>query len=652
MKIPSNRQWTQDNSGDTLGILGDSSNMSFDKAGKATLSKKAVAIMSTENNADLRYPIAFVYFVNKYHVLTSNSIFTGELDGSVWVKETDFTPTVGLNSDAILYNDLMIVTENTSFSSWDGANADTYSLGVLTADVPHPLEVFGNLLVIGNGNEVITYNSSYVVQQTLVLPSNYEVTSLRVVNNYIYIGTRNKYGGNANIFTWNGDSTLYDYSCDVGASWVFSMTPYLSTVVAVTSQGQLGIVNGTTFEELASFPVYNEPHARWQGSGGLQFNGKVFNRGMCTVGDSIYINIEGDIDVGFLPKMKGGVWVYEPTVGLYHRSFSSSSRMIRDAGLTLSDNTITTTFSHNLKTGDGVSFSSLSGISGVSINVVYFVTVISDTEIKLSQTRKAVQNQRYIELSGTPDSLDILLYCYNNEFGTAGATSGAIMPTVYNETPNALISSEVIWGSRTNLLDGTANYVVNTFADMYNIGSFTTQRIYTDNIEQNWKEIYNFIDGITVDTEQVIVKVQTKHEPTPPLLEGVWLDERTINSNLSTDYTAWLDMSEGDEIIVRDGYGRGRSAHIASNGINASSSTVSITLDEDIGLANQTCEVYYTNFKKVGNPLTVDVKTKEKVRSVVDNTSSAWVAVKIELRGYQPAVNMMELSNSVQKNPN
>lgn len=648
MKIPSNRQWTQDNSGDTLGILGDTTNMTFDTKGKARLARKAVSIYGNRDDADVGYPIAINYFADKYVVLTDVTPHSGNFPNYTF-DSIATAPTLELWSDAVVFNSLYFVSTNTSIYTTNTTMVTWTDRAVsLTANVPHPLEVFNQKLAVGDANTVKLITTAYAVSDTLTLPTEYEVTTIREVNSYLYVGTKNLNGGNAKIFVWDGNGTDANYVCEVGSSWVFSMTPYLSTVAAITSQGQLGIVNGTTFQELAILPVYADPHARWQDGGGSP-NGRVYNRGMCTIGDSIYLNIDGDVDSGFVPEMKSGIWVYDPAVGLYHRTSGTQDRVIRDSSLTVTGDVITTTATHYLKTGDSVVFDIIAGITGLVSDTLYYVTVLSATTFKVSRTRKAVQSQNYVTLGGTASS-DTLVYCQNTEYGDVSASSGAVLPTVYAETPHDNLTSEIIWGSRFTLADGTAKYGIFSFCDSYNIGSFTTQRVYTDNITQNWKELYNFIDGISLDTEEVVVKVQTKYEPNPLKLDGVWLDANTINSANTTDYSAWLDMEVGDEIVIRDGYGRGRSVHIES--IETSATVVSISVDENIGLLGQLCDVYTTSFKKVGQPISVDDKTKEKVRSVIDGVASPWTAIKIELRGFQPAVNMMELSNTIQSNSN
>lgn len=651
MKIPSNKQWTQDTSGDTFGILGATQNMSLDTMGKAILSRKAVAVMDSQADADFEHVMAIVYYDSTYYVVTSGGVFLGSIDGVNYSEEVDFTPVTTLSTDAVIFNSLLVVSIDDNLASWDGAGNDVYTRASLVSGVPHPMCVFGTQLAIGDGNNVNLYNTSWTKNSVvLTLPTEYQVTTIRSRNDYIYVGTRNINGGEARIFVWDGDTSLYNFEVPVGASWIFSMTEYKNTVAAITSQGQLGYVSGNEFAELSTLPVYHNPHARWQGSGGLTLNGKVFNRGMITVGDTIYLNIEGEVDTGYVPEMKSGIWVYDPAVGLYHRSASSTDRTVEDGGLTRNGDVLTTSVAHGLKTGDGIVFESVSGLTGVNARVTYYVTVISSTEVKLSQSRKAVNAGKYVTLGGTPNSGDDFVYTPNVDFGANSATSGAIAQTVYNETPLSIFSSEVIWGSKISLPNGTVNYSLNVFCDQYNIGSFTTQRIYSENLDQSWKNLNNFIDGLSVSTESVVVKAQTIFDEPTKELRGVWLDSNTINSNSANDFTAFSDIEVGYELVIVDGNGRGRTVHVTE--VDTSSLTVSLTVDESIGTANQTMNFYYTSFKKVGQALTLDNKVKEKVQSVIDSTSSPWIALKIELRGFAPAVNMMELSNVIQSKSN
>lgn len=651
MKIPSQTIWTKTNQGDELGVLGDVTNVALDTPGKVYGSRKPVAILSSELDNDVEYIMSIVYFDRKYQAVTSDRIFSGGLDGWDWAQDNDLSPTLTNSSDAVVFNNLLTVSYRHTGSEGNIATSngtgtvvdDRISGSPLTDEVPWPLAVFGSQLVAGSGNLVKLYDTSYVLTQTLTLPTNYEVTTIRTRNNYIYIGTREKFAGEAAVFIWDGNSALFDYQISVGASWVFSMTEYKSSVACVTSQGQLLYINGTSTEELAAFPVYYDPQARWQGSGGLQLNGKVFNRGMATVGDSIYINIEGDLDTGYIPEMKSGLWVYDPEVGLYHRANASTDHVVVDDGITVTDSVITTSAAHSLKTGDAVVFSIVTGLTGVSVNQTYYVSVLSATTLKIANSRKALDEGRFIVISGTVSN-DQLSYFPNTDYGLKYSSSGAIAVTAYNETPLDMLSSEVIWGARTESPAGTVRFVLNCFSDQYNISRFETQRIYTDNVKQNWKEVYSFIDGIKYTGEELIVKAQTKSNGELLNLVGVWQDTNVLNTQNTAFTDVWGDIEVGDEIVFTEGYGQGRTAHVTK--IENSATVYTLTLDESFGVVGQQSEFYYTTYKKVG-VLTKQENISEYLKSLIQETSSPWVRIAIEMRGFQPAVNKLELSNAI-----
>lgn len=625
--------------------------MALDKQGKARLARKVVSIGGARDDNGFALPLAINYFASKYCVLTSDDILGFTLPGYNMV-DSGFgsNPSFSIYSDAVIFNSLYVASTSTSTYTWDGTTgvgAWTDKSTSLTASVNHPMAVFGVLLAIGNGNTVKLFDTSYVASSAvLTLPTSQRVVTMRAVGDYLYVGTKNLNGGNAKIYVWDGDSNAFNYEVEVGASWVYALTPYRSSVAAITSEGQLGWGNGTNFEELGALPVYYEPHARWQDSTGLLTNGKVFNRGIATVGDCIYLNIEGEIDQGFVPGMKSGLWVYDPSVGLYHRAGASLDKVRADSSLTRSGDTLTTSSAHGLKTGDAVSFDSVSGLTGVSAEVSYYVTVISSTQIKLSQTRKGVANEQYVTLGGTPGGSDILAYAPNTDYYAASATSGAILPATYLETPHPNFATEVYWASRFELQDGTTEYGVFSFSDQWNVGSLTTQRVYSDNVDDSWQQLYNYLDGVVVDTEQIVVKAQTRYEEPTKKLDGVWLSSTVLNSKNASDFTAWSDVEEGDEVVIIDGAGRGYSAHVSER--NASSSTMSLTLDEAVGTANSECTVYFTTFKKIGT-YTKDNKDKEKIKTSLEGLASPWIAIKLEMRGFQPSLNTMELSHLIHK---
>ena len=79
MKIPNNNKWTQINDGDIFGILNESYQLNFDKLGKLKGAKKPFAIYSSASDATLKYAMSILYFDSAYQVVTSDAIFSFDL---------------------------------------------------------------------------------------------------------------------------------------------------------------------------------------------------------------------------------------------------------------------------------------------------------------------------------------------------------------------------------------------------------------------------------------------------------------------------------------------------------------------------------------------------------------------------------------------
>jgi hypothetical protein len=235
-----------------------------------------------------------------------------------------------------------------------------------------------------------------------------------------------------------------------------------------------------------------------------------------------------------------------------------------------------------------------------------------------------------------------LLNIPNNDNGDiyTGVTSGAICPIVYNEETENLWESEVVWGARVDNRDGTAVYSLNMFCPSYNVGSYELQRVYSPNIRQSWNDYHSFIDKFTVSGEEVVMKYRVDSKEETKVMSGVWSDTNIINStNTSLETDPWEDIVDGNEVVVLDEYGRGYSAHVTN--VDFSGNTKIITLDENIGTLNKNVTFYATNYKteKTYSP------DEEDINSSAD-MSGGWLQVKAELRGFEIAVAINDLSNT------
>lgn len=652
MKIPANNQWTQYNRGDIFGALSNTKSIDLQTNGKLILTRKSSALWHEDVLGDMTYALAIVYYVNDYIIITTNEGQRVALTSSGGSTISSYPGGVANNSDAVICYGRLYISLDTNLSYWDGSSW-TSSIKTLTTNEPHPLEVFDSLttykLAVANGNTVSLIDSAGNSSSTvLTLPAQFRITTLRYRNGYLYVGTRHRNGGEARVFIWDGNTNNANYEVPVGAPWVFSMTAYQGSVAFITDRGQLFRINGTSAEEIAVLPVFGRQGAVWQDNLGLQLNGKVFNRGMMAVDDKIYINIDGTCDLGTVHEMRSGLWIYDPALGLYHHAQASNDRMRADSTFSVSDSVITTTATHYLKTGDAVEFTSITGLTGVKTGRKYYVTVIDADSFKISLSRKAVKDARYVTIGGSVSS-ETLIYFQNRDFGSQTThTSGAICYITSEETIPETMAGKVLYGSLIEDLDGTNKYTVQVLHDSYNVGQFTTSRIYSDNISQVWKDVYAFIDGLRQDNEEVIVKYRTDYEEQSLVMEGTWLSETVINSDPTrNDEDDFDEIEIGDEVYFVDGYGRGHSAHVI--GKTQSTTITSIEIDESIGTANKTVSFYRTNFKKVKSYTNERVEDSYIQIPLHDANKSAWVQFKFELRGFQTAVNHLELTNSVNK---
>lgn len=652
MKIPSDNNWTQTNSGDILGVLHDTQNISLDADGKLQVSKKAFnRLNNTDASASgLGYILSLKYYNGQYFALTVDDAFLFDLGDGGSYSPITLSTGVALNSDAEVCFGRVYMTTNNNLDYYDGSI--TASVEALNADVPHPLCVFESQesykLAIGNGNTVKILNSSNDSSTTLLtLPATYEVTTMAYRSSYLYIGTRNKSGGDAKVYIWDGTANTFNYEVPVGAFKVYSIIPYGQTVAFLTSKGQLCEIQGTTAVQLSAFPVFYKQDAIWDDGTNVAYIGKVMHRGMVSVGNKIYINVNGDVDSGFMPEMKHGLWVFDPKRGLYHRSYHSLDRAVVETPSVLSSNTLTIS-THNLKTGDQIIFIAIGSLTGVKTATKYYVSVESSTTIKIALSRKALQNGNYVTIGGAVGGSSVK-YVPNTDWGAGYSQfQGAITAINPLEPISKGWESPVIWASRISDFTDTAFYAIYGFTDAWNIGRFTTQRILSAEITNTWTKLRGFIDGALLDNEKVIVKYKKGIRGSTPteVFQGLWASATTITSVSSTQKEdEWSDIEVGDELTIVDGYGRGYTTHVTAISINGSDYT--ITVDESIGSSTKSVYFYADNFKKAG--VFTNVRPVPDIFEDVINTKSPWVQLKIELRGFSPSVTMLDLGESTDK---
>lgn len=645
MRLPSNNSWTQTNAGKLFGFLNSTRGVHFDDKGSVTLSKHPVAYYRSTEDADFSYLLAVAYFNDTYNFLTDDEMFYGDFNANNLTEATNSNAfTTG--SDMVVCYGRLYVSASTIVDWWNGSSWNG-TIGVsLTASKHHPMCVFDSFptykLAIANVNTVTLYDSSHnAATDVLTIPAEYEITTMRYRNGYLYVGTKNINGGNANVYIWNGSGTAAQYSADMGAHWAFSMTEYGDSVAAVTSAGQIRQVRGSSSYPIANFPIYHAEGKVWQGSSGLTLGGKVFNRGMQTDGDKIYICIDGTNEGEQAEGMYSGLWCFDPDVGLYHKAGISGDRAADITPIALSGNVIQFTATTTFETGDPIHATNVGSITGITSRETYYAIRVAFNQLSLAKTLRDAYAGVPIVLGGSLGSPQFRAVSIKNIGELYGARQGAVATVNPLEQPDRMWSGGVIYGGRTA---GNV-YCLCVLSPMASVGSFTTQRIYSQNIKETWNKIYGFLNGLYLDNEKLVIKIKTENKLGLPISDRqsiAWTDTDTFTT---TDLTVWGAVNEGDEVTIVTGTGAGRTAHIVSK--TAGATFYTIVIDEDIGIASDSASVTVDNFKKIA--VISNTTPNKDISNGTFTEKSPWIQVRVEMRGYEMNIPLLELVRETDK---
>ena len=637
INIPQNNTWTQTNESDIFGSLYSSYNVTLDEKGYVKLTPKSVSLFSTADNADFGTVYAIEFFNNKYFILTSGDAF--ELQSNLLFNRLSTTPTgMGQTSDAKVWQDRMYVTVTANLSYWDGATW-TNSLKSLTSGVPHPLEVMSNYadggLVIGNGNEVLRLDTSHATITTLVLPADQQVECMKYFGNNLYIGTSSIDGNQGKVYVWNGAGTAAQSAFNIQALSVFALEEHKSTIIGVSNEGQLLAFTGGGFEPLANFPVYFSPY-RWGTTG----SARVSKNGLKSDGDLIYINIQGAVsakdDYFYLANQPSGLWCYDPAVGLYCKSLSTTDSLSEVSVSSLSSNTLTLPV-NKLKTGEPVYVTNVGSITGLTVNTTYFAQVISNTEIKLALTPENAFAGEIITLGGSAGVAKVKIIGYDDygfkyNTGDAGAVGLVLVdpssPRIFPE----IVRTPVLWGHA----DDNGGYI-NSLSVGSNVGGFVTTKVWSPNVTDMFQKVYVKYSGLYLDHEQIKVlsrSVDVYGFPTSPI-DGTF----STNSIIGSDSTLLHSVTEGNNLNILYGAESGQSTNITS------------VVGDEFYLGDTFNVVSST-------PVTFSIDNYVLESTITDNDNfkevplakpSTWKQFMVEMRGKNTVVEQLQVINEVRK---
>jgi len=236
------------------------------------------------------------------------------------------TPT-GSTDDGIIFVGHLIAPTATNLNrkpsasnTWDSPWYSTLTGASALTSNQHPLDVFLNKLLIGDGRFLNTVDDSFIaVDPALTFPNEFVTNKILHSGDFSYIACNNIGGKDASVFGWNGTSGVYDQVWSLHSRNVMSGVIVNGIPIFLNHKGQFEAFNGAGFEIIAEFPV-----ARELGDSTALGTNWVHRNGMVHYEDGILINAGGDITYNRMPS---GIWYLNLKTGnLYQRySFRNSS---------------------------------------------------------------------------------------------------------------------------------------------------------------------------------------------------------------------------------------------------------------------------------------------------------------------------------------
>lgn len=668
---PKTKRWQQTNTGEILGNLFATKNINFDQYGYAKLAQRSRPLVYNVANFG---PVTSIQTLdgNTYYCITaagtSVGTFSVTLDGVAPIPINGLPS--GIKGDGVIWFQRLYVSGQLSGSDTEIYDY-TVALGVqdsgivVTTGNYHPLCVHEglNYLAIGDGNLVKLYTSSsatsHSLQTTVTLPSNFEVRWMKYNNNVLYIGTRNILGGEAFIFTSDGVSVSATGGFAVpNSNWAFSGCIYEGVLVIMSSRGQLLRFNGSGFTELAHLPVYDTPYA-WSLSPVSGFaNGKMEARGMAVKGERIYMNLNGYIDSPApgtqLYNQPSGVWIYDKSVGLYHKGSPTIDAMQINKSISavnISTGVMTIT-AFTAPTGTQVLLNT-TDVGGLVGNTFYYLIAISSTTFQLASSYSNAISGTYIPLtSGSTGTISMSNDITFGETSDSNYQAGAI--AIISDLAITVLSnrgytaSQILYGV-ADMIDNAGNSIstLQTLTTGENRGYFTTPKLFSSNIMDSWSDIYTKYNNIFQGNDKVIIKYRNVDKSNYPL--NVQSAFTWTSSNTFTSTADLSSVSTGDEVEICSGRGAGTNAGISS--IVFSGGIWTVTLDENIpGAINgdKSFDMFFQNWQKIAI-VTVSSSTynfQYEKATLLSARASKWVQFKIILRGVsQPFVEELQVIN-------
>lgn len=651
---PESRKHSQTNRNDVSGTIVSSKNINLDEEAYIKLSPGSFAVMTTDDDADFDTADAINIGDGKVFI-NSDEVFSGDISFNALSNLSSDTnsPSPGPEDDNIFFNDTQVVSDGTTVRYLSASSTWTNITGLTIAD-SHPtcLAVFDgqNGLMIGHGNRVDLVDTSWALDQTLILPNEYKVSSMTSNGSVAYIGTRHDASGEAKMFIWDGAGASASQSYGIETFEIAALRPANSSVIAFSSDGRLLRFNGGGFDELATLPVYITEEIYGDETNDYS---KVTNRGMVVDGNQVFVFAPSVLETAqrYLVNMSGGIWCFDPNVGYYHR-YSPSLSPSTDETITTGNVDIATnefTVATAPKTGTPVFYDGASGDLIAELREVtpYFAIKVDATTIKLAASEADALAGTAIDISTTGNNAQDFIYIETFDYGQQFLDNRASVAVIGNSMRNSNYAGRVICTAeaRDEVL-GQKTTLSTYNQNLPNRGYVVLPRLYSSDKDDKFQAI-NIKHGDLSTHDSIVVKYRTSTPHQYPI------DVRNdISGNLgdvagtwtsTTTFTTTHDISQaqvGDEVELIAGAGSGFMAHIQSISVDAG--TYTVTLDEAYIFATTNDKFMFVidNWRKLGTITADSLNDSLRIDSV-----GQYLQIKIELRGIETKILDVMINN-------
>lgn len=670
IRLPLNNQWTQLNSSYKAGALWATKNINLDEEGIMKLSPRMVNIFddseNTSNVGDTNYniPVAFGRRSGgTFYMGTTDEPFDVNVSATTKTIAEDSSsnnPNMSFDSHGCWWQNRWYASTSTTVNYNTAGTWTASAITGLTSGVRHWLTVFKNRksLCVSNGNVVKQYDTSHSNTTDLTIPSDFEITGMAYNNYRLGVITRqgnDSEGQNSNafFFVWDGSTTEASVGLDIGSTQGVAVAPYKSSFVILTIEGQLLYFNGGGFDELARFPFYIS-ESRVEDFLNFGSYGDI----IVSDGDVLYINIGFDLsDFGvkqerYLSNNPMGIWCFDPKAGLYHRYSPSISRhyqkTITEANIDLSTNIFTTTGTIPA-TGNPIILTSQT-VGGLTNGRVYFIIKLSSTTFAIAETKALADAGTKIDITSASPVQFFAMYDIIDYGATYEIDTGAI--ALWGDS--SFIYRDIISGCRLNNTSESNMVVLNTAVpQLENRGSAVLSKLFLESQTETIKALV--IKHRPLDlNDKIFMKTKMKEYFNVPTSTPSGTGNRASWTS-STVFQTTADLSEiktifdaGEEIETEltTGVGAGQMSKVTA--ITYSSGTYTVTLEDSIvGATASTYSHFVMDNWKLSGYIDYDNQT-EGVMEIPVASNGKSPQIKIELRGYNTAIEEIQIINNTQ----